>query len=69
MFLGQHANDGNLSARKFSDMKWLNIELSSESYERDEKIQAILKEKSSISMKNVEGYFAYKNEGHLILET
>lgn len=50
-------------------MKWLNIELSSESYERDEKIQAILKEKSSISMKNVEGYFAYKNEGHLILET
>lgn len=49
MILGQHASDGNLPARKFSDVKWLNTRLPSEPYERDETIQDVLKEKSRVS--------------------
>lgn len=49
MSLGQRASDGNLPARKFSDMKWLNTGLPSEPYKRDETIQDVLKEYTIVS--------------------
>lgn len=51
MFLGQHASDGKLPDRKFSDLKSLNIGFPLEPYERNEAIQDILKD-NSVSMKN-----------------